>query len=757
MFALAACQEELQQPVEEQKPVLDEGLDGELVEVTFSVDVTDAAQTKSISDGLSATNLQYAVYRFEDYVTADGTKYPAGQYIPSLSQGDDPNAVFSNAKIEKQGDRTWLVTLTLAKNVKYDIVFWAYADNAPYTFVEKDAKITVDDNYSGLANAENRDAFYGICREYSVISSETKVELRRPFAQINFGASDYIPYITDLGLEMTSTIDTKYHAAVEAIYENNDPEFGRLLYPARPSVASCTVPTILNVLTGDVDGGAEVNFATQKIPYETGDKVLLTTGEGAEAKTYHWMGMNYILAGTDRATIDNIHATFTYNGYDLVVDVPNVPYRRNYKTNILGNIFTGHAQFNVVIMPDYTDTYVRDLDEYSALNPIQKALFDAEAAGEANAAVTLTSDLALESVITVPQGFELSVDLGGKTVTSTVSPAFQVYGSVKFSNGNIVVTGEAIRAGEAAQVELVGVKVVSGSETAPGDNCVFVPKDASNVNVVVGQGTELKSYGTAAIQSNGHTQGLELTVAGKVESVGDVAIYLPQVETCTIKNTAEIFGATGIEIRAGELIVEGGKFDGGKSFSASSNGNGSTVNGAAIAVSTHSTNLPINVRIEAGTFSGRYSLYEVNFYDGTTPTTIAINSAICHGEVYSENCTGFVTSGRFYKGIEDKYIADGSVLVDSYNVVKPFANLTLTTTGNIPAAGGKVKVYINANVPYVLEFNGQQVDTGNNVFNHSVEVDVPANNTSEVVTHTLKLSSTYLAEPKIVTIKQEAA
>ena len=181
------------------------------------MDVTDQAQTKTISDGLSATNLKYAVYRSEKYTSANGTTYPKGQYIPSLSKGEDPNAAFSNAKIAKIEDRTWLVTLTLAKNVKYDIVFWAHADNAPYTFVEKDAKITVDDNYSGLANAENRDAFYGICREYSVISSETKVELRRPFAQINFGASDYIPYITDLNLNITSTIDTKAHAAVDAV------------------------------------------------------------------------------------------------------------------------------------------------------------------------------------------------------------------------------------------------------------------------------------------------------------------------------------------------------------------------------------------------------------------------------------------------------------------------------------------------------------------------------------------------------------
>ena len=638
MVALAACQKEVQETV--QQPVLDEGLDGELVEVTFSVDVTED-QTKAISDGLSATNLQYAVYRFEDYTDNSGKVYPKGQYIPSLSQGDDPNASFSNAKIEKKGDRNWLVTLTLAKNVKYDIVFWAYADKAPYSFDEPNAKINVTDKYEGLANAENRDAFYGICREYSVISSETKVELFRPFAQINFGASDYIPYITDLGLNMTSTIDTKYHAAVEAVYEDNDPEHGRLLYPYRPSVASCKVPSILNVLTGAVDGPIEVNFATQAIPYETGDQVLLTTGEGETAKTYHWMGMNYILAGTDRATIDNIHATFSYNGYNLVVDVPNVPYKRNYKTNIIGNIFTGHAQFNVVIMPDYTDTYVRDLDEYSALNPIQKALFDADAAGKPEPAVTLTADLALESVITVPAGVTLTVDLGGKTVTSTVSPAFQVYGSVKFSNGTLVVPGEAIRAAENTQVELNGVKVISGNATTKGDNCVFVPREASNVKVTVGEGTELTSYGAPAIQCNGLTVGLELTVNGKVTSVGEHAMYLPRVESCTIEPKAEITGVTGIEIRGGKLDINGGKITANGEFSAENNNNGTTVNGAAVAVSPHTTDLPIYVNVYAGELSGAYSLYEKNFQGAarTAETKILVTKGTCTSDVSGENIT----------------------------------------------------------------------------------------------------------------------
>ncbi len=349
MFALAACQEELQQPVEEQKPVL-EGIEGELQEVTFSVNLEDKAQTKAISDGLSANKLEYAVYYADDRGLS--SNYEVGDYIEVLSTG-------SNAKIEKSGDsdRTWKVTLTLAKNVKYDIVFWAYAEGAPYTFNEAEGKIIVD-HYEGAANAEIRDAFYGICKGYSVISSDERVELRRPFAQINFGACDYIPYVTDLGLEVTSKIDTEKHEKVEAVYEYDDPINGRLLYAERPEVAQCTVPNILNVLDGTVSGEAVVKFQLADIPFKGGDEVLLSA-KNAEGETipYHWMGMNYILAGSE-ATINNIHATFHYNGQDLVFDVPNVPYKRNFKTNIIGNLFTENAKFNVVVLPEYENEII---------------------------------------------------------------------------------------------------------------------------------------------------------------------------------------------------------------------------------------------------------------------------------------------------------------------------------------------------------------------------------------------------------------
>ena len=57
----------------------------------------------------------------------------------------------------------------------------------------------------------------------------------------------------------------------------------------------------------------------------------------------------------------SIEATFNYNGKDLVISVPSVPYARNYKTNIIGTLFTGPAKFNVVVVPGFVDTFEEEI------------------------------------------------------------------------------------------------------------------------------------------------------------------------------------------------------------------------------------------------------------------------------------------------------------------------------------------------------------------------------------------------------------
>lgn len=281
-------------------------LSGETIEVTLTVDVPTGLQTKAIADGLSATELSYAVYN------ADKT-----EYLPRLS-GSTP---------VKVGDKKWTLTLTLVKNYTYNIFFWAQAPGAPYTFDKAAGTVAV--NYSGFANDENRDAF---CTLYSVtvprdaktFSPADPAILTRPFSQINLCATDY-EYVSELDLTMKSKISVN------------------------------GVADTYNFLTGEVSGNASVDFDLAQIPLEKGETISVNGTE------YAYVGMNYILApentkfnadGTpqqDPKSLTDLGAQFEYNNLTVDVEVPNVPYQRNFRTNIIGNFFTGDATITVQI------------------------------------------------------------------------------------------------------------------------------------------------------------------------------------------------------------------------------------------------------------------------------------------------------------------------------------------------------------------------------------------------------------------------
>lgn len=76
---------------------------------------------------------------------------------------------------------------------------------------------------------------------------------------------------------------------------------------------------------------------------------------------------------------------------------------------------------------------------------------------------------------------------------------------------------------------------------------------------------------------------------------------------------ASITSETGIEVRAGELTVNGATVVGtGVPTNVTPNGSGTTTTGAGIAVAQHTTKLPINVTINSGDISGYSALYQSN-------------------------------------------------------------------------------------------------------------------------------------------------
>lgn len=173
------------------------------------------------------------------------------------------------------------------------------------------------------------------------------------------------------------------------------------------------------------------------------------------------------------------------------------------------------------------------------------------------------------------------------------------------------------------------------------------------------------------ITGNGDAHNTKITInGGNIKALNEddsVAIYHPQKGTLEINN-GTIIGGTGIEIRSGNLIVNGGTITGNaKTFLKMANSNGTTTQGVGIAVAQHVTNNDINVKINNGNISGIYGLYEWNpqnssaidkvkmqIINGDFKATSADGSA-----VYSADFTNFISGGKFNTDVK-KYLTDNA-------------------------------------------------------------------------------------------------
>lgn len=163
---------------------------------------------------------------------------------------------------------------------------------------------------------------------------------------------------------------------------------------------------------------------------------------------------------------------------------------------------------------------------------------------------------------------------------------------------------------------------------------------------------QLKGY-YYGIVGNGTRHNTEIIVnGGKIMNTYEKGsgIYHPQEGTLTVTG-GEIVGTdTGIELRSGTLNIQGGTVRGTSTNNVTKpNGSGTTISGAALAISQHTTNKNISVTISGGTFEGYYALYEEDLQDDQVSNiSIAeISNGVFNGKIYSENCPNFISGGTF--------------------------------------------------------------------------------------------------------------
>ena len=222
--------------------------------------------------------------------------------------------------------------LTLSRNKAYKFAFWA--QNSECTAYDRrkfasEGKVSV--SYSGDANDESRDAFFGNLHDV-IITEENEsyyVELKRPLAQINFLAKDYL-----------SVEDVSAHKTLRSDF-----------------TISC-LPSVLNCLDGTTDGSAYVRF--------TSAPVIADAYVVKDSETYAVYAMNYVLASENKELRD-VSVSFTHDLSDKPVTVTthNMPFQRNWKTNVIGNFFIETASIDIVLMNGFNDDL--EANEYEAL------------------------------------------------------------------------------------------------------------------------------------------------------------------------------------------------------------------------------------------------------------------------------------------------------------------------------------------------------------------------------------------------------
>lgn len=283
---------------------------GQEVDVTLDL-LAPQIGTKSYGDGTTAKTVYVHVYQQD----ADGKL----TYIQPAAEGASLKTPSQSLTLNglKATYSTRLVT-----GQTYTFVFWAQADKAPYTY-DTDAKTITVDYASAKGNDESRDAFYNVLPNVKIEGAYTaSVQLSRPFAQLNFGVTseDYAA-AKAAGLTVTDATVTLTHAA-----------------------------TSLNLLDGKTTGDETVTFAKAALPADP--NAVLTAG----GKDYKYVAMDYVLVGKSAKTLSDVTLTLTATGAQSATPeftYSNVPLQANYRTNIVGNLFTSPAEVNITVDPAF--------------------------------------------------------------------------------------------------------------------------------------------------------------------------------------------------------------------------------------------------------------------------------------------------------------------------------------------------------------------------------------------------------------------
>ena len=359
---------------------------------------------------------------------------------------------------------------------------------------------------------------------------------------------------------------------------------------------------------------------------------------------------------------------------------------------------------------------VEQLGETNAVAKIDdtyyKTLADAVAAAKADEATTITllKDVELPSYIYIKDKKNITLDLNGKNITRTGNGVFYV------GNAKLRVTGTGtifenqrdgfapiIAKGSPDDVADYTTITIDENVTLKGDYAgIFVDTDTAGKNSYHNYGLVINMKGSidltaidGGVSAYGvYVQGLNKITSGNVMQInldgvtintGDEAIYAAGYAKWNVKNCTFNAENAAIEVRAGDMTIDGGVYTAMASeFKCEANGNGSTTQGAALAIMQHTTKLPISVYVKNGVFHSAAAVAEKNIQknDPKPNVDLQIADGQFNGVVVADDVLNFISGGYFTTDPTD-YVASGYVAGTSDVSGYSYKVVAKTDTGNV--------------------------------------------------------------------------
>lgn len=278
--------------------------DGEIVEMTFNVDVPETTiTTKGLSDAAQIDELRFQLF------IKEGTGYKMVQ---------DQTVPVTNKKAA--------VKASLVKQQHYEAAFWAQASGTDF-YETTDLRAVKMNIAKVKANEPKMDAFWMNDGFTATVARTKTIIMKRALAQVNFGT------VVPTGADALSI--TKSQVVMKG------------------------VPTTLNVLLGNKDnshsGSEDITF--QDNAPISGEKLIIADG----GTQYDYVATAYVFAPKSGDLLTDVSAKVTFNnGNYTTISAPNVPIHRNYRTNILGNLLSVDGEWNITITEGFDKNVTYD-------------------------------------------------------------------------------------------------------------------------------------------------------------------------------------------------------------------------------------------------------------------------------------------------------------------------------------------------------------------------------------------------------------